>query len=74
MSILLGLLAITRETHLVILEGEGAAVPGQISSLRAAGISPMLLLLIYNDHNELQGRGEGEFSVCFCVVEPILTS
>jgi hypothetical protein len=55
------LFAITHETHLVILEGEGAAVPRQISSLRAAGISAMLFPLIDIDHNELQRRGEGEF-------------
>jgi hypothetical protein len=62
-SILFVLFAITHETHLVILEGEGASVPWQISSLGASGISPMLLPLIDIDHNELQRRGEGEFSI-----------
>jgi hypothetical protein len=64
-SILFVLFAITHETHLVILEGEGAAVPRQISSLRAAGISAMLFPLIDINHNELQRRGEGEFLISF---------
>jgi hypothetical protein len=36
-SILLGLLAITRETHLVILEGEGASVPRRSLLLELRG-------------------------------------
>jgi hypothetical protein len=64
-SILLGLPAITPETHLVILEGDGAAVPCRISSPGAAGISLMLLTLIDVNDMELQGRGEGEFLISF---------
>ena len=74
MSILFALLDITPETHLVMFDGMASAVPWQISPPRTAGDSPHLLSLIDIDRKELQGRGEDEYSVCFCVVEPILTS
>jgi hypothetical protein len=62
------------ETHLVMFNGMASAVPRRISPPRTAGYSPLLLFLIDIDCKELQQRGEGEYSVCFCVVEPILTS
>jgi hypothetical protein len=64
-SILFLLLGITPKTHLVIIEGEGAAVPREISSPRAAGITPILLPQIDIDSIGPEGRGEGEFFVCY---------
>ena len=74
MSILFALLAISLETHLVMFDGMASAVPRLISPPRTAGDSLHLLPPIDIDGKELQGRWEGEYSACFCVVEPILTS
>jgi hypothetical protein len=64
-SILFLLLGITPETHLIILEGEGAAVPRQIFFPRAVGITPILLPQIDIDRIGRGGRGRGECFVCF---------
>jgi hypothetical protein len=64
-SILFVLLAITPKTHLIILEGRGAAVPRKTSSPRAVGITPILLPQIDIDRIGRGGRGRGESFVCF---------
>jgi hypothetical protein len=74
MGTLFALLAVTPETHIMMFDGIAAEVPRPISSPTAAGDSPHLLSLIDMDRKELQQRGEGEYSVYFCIVEPILTS
>ena len=70
MSILFLLLAITPETHLLIIEGEGAAVPWQISFPRAAGIAPLLLPRIDIDSTGPEGQREGEFLFILLPVSP----
>ena len=69
-NILCALHVITSETHLFMFDGMACAVPWRISPPRTAGDSPLLLSLIDIDRKELQRRGEGEYTVCSCVVEP----
>jgi hypothetical protein len=69
-SILFGLHRISPKTHLVMFDGMACAVPWRISPPRTAGDSPLFLSRINIDRKELQRGGEGEYSVCFCIVEP----
>jgi hypothetical protein len=69
-SILCALHGITSETHLFMFDGMACAVPWRISPPRTVGDSPLLLSLIDINRKELQRRGEGEYTVCSCVVEP----
>jgi hypothetical protein len=64
-SILFGLHRISPETHLVMFDGMACAVPWRISPPAVLFLSPINI-----DRKELQQGGEGEYSVCFCIVEP----